>query len=368
MIVTHLFQVLGFVAMEPPTSFSPKALVDETVKVFEAMAPLRPEDVLRGQYAGYRAEPGVAPDSQTETFVALRVAIDNWRWAGVPFYLRTGKRMAESRRVMTITFRDPPQRMFELDSDPGPNQVVFDLGDRGGISANFLAKVHGPTMRLGRARFRFDYDDSFAAAHELEAYERLIHDALIGDRTLFTRADGIERLWELSAPMLAAPRRSGSTTPARGVHPGPTSSSRRAAGTCRTTPDRADRSVMSVTGRPSGAGHAVTASPTRARWRRAARTIGARSARWRPTLMNGPCASWSYLRARAAKSSMLRGSPRFVMRPARAMAMTSANMSFIARAGRTSTRRRASSSPALAKECMTPGGTSMTSPGPVVSV
>jgi glucose-6-phosphate 1-dehydrogenase len=123
----------------------------------------------------------------------------------VPFYLRTGKRMAESRRVMTITFRDPPQRMFESGSDPGPNQVVFDLGDRGGISANFLAKVPGPTMRLGRARFRFDYDDSFAAAHELEAYERLIHDALIGDRTLFTRADGIERLWELSAPVLAAP-------------------------------------------------------------------------------------------------------------------------------------------------------------------
>jgi glucose-6-phosphate 1-dehydrogenase len=194
MIVTHLFQVLGFVAMEPPTSFSPKALVDETVKVFEAMAPLRPEDVLRGQYAGYRGEPGVAPDSQTETFVALRVAIDNWRWAGVPFYLRTGKQMAESRRVMTITFRDPPRRMFESGSDPGPNQVVFDLGDRGGISANFLAKVHGPTMRLGRARFRFDYDDSFAAAHELEAYERLIHDALIGDRTLFTRA-----VWDRAA-------------------------------------------------------------------------------------------------------------------------------------------------------------------------
>jgi glucose-6-phosphate 1-dehydrogenase len=202
MVVTHLFGVLGFVAMEPPTSFSAKALLDETVKVFHAMAPLRPEDVVRGQYVGYREEPGVAADSQTETFVALRVAIENWRWAGVPFYLRTGKRMAESRRLLTITFRDPPRRMFEAVDALGPNQVVFDLGDRGGIAASFLAKVPGPTMRLGQARLRLHYDDSFSTAHELEAYERLIHDALIGDRTLFTRADGIERLWEVSAPLL----------------------------------------------------------------------------------------------------------------------------------------------------------------------
>ena len=202
MVVTHLFQVLGFVAMEPPTSFSARALLDETVKVFHAMAPLRARDMIRGQYTGYRDEPGVARDSQTETFVALRVGIENWRWAGVPFYLRTGKRMAESRRLLTITFRDPPRRMFDSVEGHGPNRVVFDLGDRGGISASFLAKVPGPTMRLGPARFRFDYDDSFAAEHELEAYGRLIHDALMGDRTLFTRADGIERLWEVSAPVL----------------------------------------------------------------------------------------------------------------------------------------------------------------------
>jgi glucose-6-phosphate 1-dehydrogenase len=205
MIVTHLFQVLGFVAMEPPTSLSPKALVDETVKVFEAMLPVRGEDVVRGQYAGYRDEPGVAANSQTETFVALRVAIDNSRWAGVPFYLRTGKRMAETRRLLTITFREPPRRMFGSANGFGPNELVFDLADRGGISASFLAKVPGPAMRLGAARFRFDYDDSFAAASGLEAYERLIHDALVGDHTLFTRADGIERLWEVSAPVLEAP-------------------------------------------------------------------------------------------------------------------------------------------------------------------
>jgi glucose-6-phosphate 1-dehydrogenase len=205
MIVTHLFQVLGFVAMEPPTSFSAKALLDETSKVFEAMAPVRPEDVVRGQYAGYRQEPGVAPDSQTETFVALKVGIENWRWAGVPFYLRTGKCMAETRRVVTIAFRDPPRRMFDSVNGFAPNELVFELGDPGGISAGFLAKVPGPTMELATAQFRFDYEHSFTAANQLEAYERLIHDALLGDRTLFTRADGIERLWEVSAPVLDAP-------------------------------------------------------------------------------------------------------------------------------------------------------------------
>jgi len=205
MIVTHLFQVLGFVAMEPPTSFSAKALLDETSKVFEAMAPVRPEDVVRGQYAGYRQEPGVAPDSQTETFVALKVGIENWRWAGVPFYLRTGKCMAETRRVVTIAFRDPPRRMFDSANGFAPNELVFELGDPGGISAGFLAKVPGPTMELATAQFRFDYEHSFTTANQLEAYERLIHDALLGDRTLFTRADGIERLWEVSAPVLDAP-------------------------------------------------------------------------------------------------------------------------------------------------------------------
>jgi glucose-6-phosphate 1-dehydrogenase len=205
MIVTHLFQVLGFVAMEPPTSFHAKALLDETAKVFDAMAPVRPEDVIRGQYDGYRSEPGVDAASDTETFVALRVAIENWRWAGVPFYLRTGKRMAETRRVLTIAFRDPPRRMFDSQHAFPPNEIVFELGDPGGISTSFLAKVPGPTMQLAPARFTFDYESSFTDAHQLEAYERLIHDALMGDRTLFTRADGIERLWEASMPALTAP-------------------------------------------------------------------------------------------------------------------------------------------------------------------
>ena len=205
MIVTHLLQVLGFVAMEPPTSLSAKALVNETVKVFEAMPPLSPDAVVRGQYAGYRSEPGVAPDSETETFVALRAYVDNWRWAGVPFYLRTGKCLAEGRRVLTITFRDPPRRMFASENGFAPNELVFELGEPGGITAGFMAKVPGPEMQLAPASFRFDYGKSFEGAHELEAYERLIHDALLGDRTLFTRADGIERLWEISAPVLDNP-------------------------------------------------------------------------------------------------------------------------------------------------------------------
>src|SRR6187551_184054 len=115
MVVTHLFQLLGFVAMEPPTSMSAKSLVAERQKVFDAMLPLNPAEVIRGQYAGYREEEGVAPDSDTETFAALRVFIDNWRWAGVPFYLRSGKRLAESHHVLTVAFSEPPRRMFPLD-------------------------------------------------------------------------------------------------------------------------------------------------------------------------------------------------------------------------------------------------------------
>jgi glucose-6-phosphate 1-dehydrogenase len=205
MIVTHLLQVLGFIAMEPPTSFSAKALLDETAKVAESLQPVCREDAVYGQYTGYRDESGVAAGSQTETFVAARFSVDNWRWSGVTFYLRTGKRMAETRQVVTIAFRDPPRRMFQSSNGFGPNELVFELGNPGRISTSFLAKVPGPTMRLGPATFRFDYNDSFTNTSQLEAYERLIHDALIGDRTLFTRSDGIERLWEISAQLIADP-------------------------------------------------------------------------------------------------------------------------------------------------------------------
>jgi glucose-6-phosphate 1-dehydrogenase len=209
MIVTHLFQVLGFVAMEPPTSLSAKSLRDEKGKVFDALQPIDPGHVIRGQYRGYRAEPGVAAASETDTFTALRVEVDNWRWAGVPFYLRSGKSLGQRRQVITVCLREPTLRMFPLDArasrDGRGNQLVIDFDDPGWIATRFLAKEPGPAMRLGEAEMIFRYQDSFQRAHELEGYERLILDAMLGDQSLFTRSDGIERLWEVSAPLLASP-------------------------------------------------------------------------------------------------------------------------------------------------------------------
>jgi glucose-6-phosphate 1-dehydrogenase len=211
MIVTHLFQVLSFVAMEPPTSLQAKALMAERQKVFDSMMPLEPSDAVRGQYAGYREEDGVAGDSETETFVALRTFVDNWRWEGVPFYLRSGKRLAQSRHLLTVAFKEPPRRMFPLDCDQiaesfGHDHLTFELGDPGSISASFLAKVPGPAMRLGEAHMRFSYADTFGGTEQaLDAYERLIHDVMVGDRTLFTDSEAIERLWEVSQPLLDQP-------------------------------------------------------------------------------------------------------------------------------------------------------------------
>ncbi|HUY46346.1 MAG TPA: glucose-6-phosphate dehydrogenase [Streptosporangiaceae bacterium] len=209
MIVTHLFQVLGFVAMEPPTSLSAKSLRDEKGKVFDSVQPLDPAHVVRGQYRGYRAEPGVSAESQTETYAALRVEIDNWRWAGVPFYLRSGKSLPQRRQVITITLKEPTLRMFPVDArtrrDGRGNELVIDFDDPGWIATRFLAKEPGPAMRLGEAEMTFRYKDSFLRAHELEGYERLILDAMLGDQALFTRSDGIERLWEISAPLLDEP-------------------------------------------------------------------------------------------------------------------------------------------------------------------
>jgi glucose-6-phosphate 1-dehydrogenase len=175
------------------------------------MPPLRPDSLVRGQYVGYRDEQGVAPESDTETFVALRVHVDNWRWDGVPFFLRTGKCLAEGARQLTIAFRAPPRRMFPVDchyaaESFGSDHLTFELGDPGSISTSFLAKVPGPTLQLGEAHMDFDYAHAFGGSdHALEAYERLIHDVMIGDHTLFTTADGIERLWEISELVLEQP-------------------------------------------------------------------------------------------------------------------------------------------------------------------
>ena len=209
MVVTHLFQVLGFAAMEPPTSLDATHLRDKTAKVFESLKPIDTAHVVRGQYAGYQDEPGVAPGSGTETLAAVRAEIDNSRWAGVPFLLRSGKNLAASRQVITLGFHQPPLRMFSGrqgdHANGGRNEIVIDFADPGSITTDFLAKEPGAQMRLGEAEMTFRYAESFGTAHGLEGYERLLLDAMIGDQSLFTRADAIERLWEISAPLLEHP-------------------------------------------------------------------------------------------------------------------------------------------------------------------
>ena len=209
MVVTHLFQVLGFVAMEPPTSLAAKPLRDEKGKVFDALKPIDVRHVVRGQYNGFLSTNGVRPDSDTETLVAVRAEVDNWRWHDVPFYLRSGKCMPASRQVITLGLAQPPLRMFHTHEQDAPmgrvNEIVIDFADPGSITVEFMAKVPGPDMALGETSMTFRYADSFAQANALEGYERLILLAMLGDQSLFTRADGIERVWEISEPLLTSP-------------------------------------------------------------------------------------------------------------------------------------------------------------------
>jgi glucose-6-phosphate 1-dehydrogenase len=208
MVVTHLFQILAFMAMEPPTSLEPSPISEEKNKVFRSMLPIQPGDVVRGQYTGYRAEEGVGHESETETFIALKCSIDNWRWAGVPFYLRTGKRLAEGQRIISIAFREPPKSMFPAGSGvgaQGPDHLTFDLADASKMSLSFYGKRPGPGMRLDKLSLQFAMHDTGLIGDVLEAYERLILDAMRGDRTLFTTAEGIERLWQVSTSLLEAP-------------------------------------------------------------------------------------------------------------------------------------------------------------------
>ena len=208
MVVTHLFQILAFMAMEPPTSLEPVPIGEEKNKVFRSMLPIQPADVVRGQYNGYRDEPGVDPESETETFIALKCFIDNWRWAGVPFFLRTGKKMAEGQRIISIAFREPPKSMFPPGSGvgaQGPDHLTFDLADASKMSLSFYGKRPGPGMRLDKLSLQFAMHDTGLIGEVLEAYERLILDAMRGDHTLFNTAEGIERLWQVSIPLLEAP-------------------------------------------------------------------------------------------------------------------------------------------------------------------
>ena len=208
MVVTHLFQILAFVAMEPPTALEPAPISEEKNKVFRSMSVIDPRNVVRGQYSGYRSEEGVDPESDTETFIALKCTIDNWRWAGVPFFLRTGKRLAEGQRIISLAFREPPKSMFPVGSGvgaQGPDHLTFDLADASKMSLSFYGKRPGPGMRLDKLSLQFAMHDTGLIGDVLEAYERLILDAMRGDHTLFTTAEGIERLWELSIPLLESP-------------------------------------------------------------------------------------------------------------------------------------------------------------------
>ncbi len=207
MVVTHLLQILGVVALEPPAHITADSLHLERTEVFTALRPLDPERTVFGQYEGYRDEEGVAEDSQAETFVALEAFVDTWRWSGVPFYLRTGKAMAAGRRTVTIGFRGAPLRIFashDPDEVVRPAELVFELSDDPKVRIEVQAKVPGPGITLGSAALTLDVDQAFGE-DGLEAYERLLHDVMLKDRLLFTRAEQIERLWEVCEPVIAAP-------------------------------------------------------------------------------------------------------------------------------------------------------------------
>ena len=217
MVPNHLFQILTMTTMEPPISFDADEVRNKHAEVLHAIQPLNPEDVLtssvRGQYdegsldgqrvAGYRGEPSVAPDSNTETFVALKLQIDNWRWAGVPFYLRTGKRLAERRTEIVIQFRRTPFVLFRNTTVKNleTNRLVLHIQPDEGISLSFGAKVPGSIMKLGLVNMDFDYCSYFGAEHST-GYERLLRDCMAGDATLFQRADMVEAGWSVIQPIL----------------------------------------------------------------------------------------------------------------------------------------------------------------------
>ena len=215
-VQSHVLQVLSLLTMEPPVSLAPEAIRDEKAKVFRAMRPLDPARTVRGQYVagtvdggkapGYREEDGVPSDSATETFFAAQVEIDSWRWAGVPFYLRTGKRLPRRATEVSVVFRDVPLCFFEGTSvqDLKPNHLVLRIQPEEGINFSFIAKQPGPQVSAQQVSMDFSYRDSFMT-EAAEAYERLIHDAMDGDHTLFAREDSVERAWAVVQPTLDDP-------------------------------------------------------------------------------------------------------------------------------------------------------------------
>jgi glucose-6-phosphate 1-dehydrogenase len=217
-VQNHVMELLSFVAMEPPVSFEASAVRAEKVKVWKAIQPIHPADTVRGQYGpgtvdgkqvpGYRQEERVHPRSQTETYAALRLEIENWRWAGVPFYIRAGKRLAKRVTEITIQFKQPPLLLFK-DSEGKcgegikPNVLSMRIQPDEGISLRFGAKIPGPSMSIGSVNMDFSYAEAFGKS-SANGYERLLLDAMIGDGTLFAHRDGVEATWSLITPILEA--------------------------------------------------------------------------------------------------------------------------------------------------------------------
>ena len=215
MIPNHLFSLMAMVAIDPPVTFDAKGIRDRKAELFTSMPPLKPEDAVRGQYeAGdvhgkamraYRAEPDVAPQSNIETYVALRVVIDSWRWAGVPFYLRTGKHMSDRLTEIAIRFKPAPLSSFQTTdvSALSANWLVIRVQPEEGISLQFEVKKPGPEVELATVRMDFKYKDFFAHEPNI-GYETLLYDVMIGDATLFNRADMVEDAWRVVQPILDA--------------------------------------------------------------------------------------------------------------------------------------------------------------------
>jgi glucose-6-phosphate 1-dehydrogenase len=219
MIQNHMFQLLALVAMEPPISFAGDAVRDEKVKVLQAIRPMGPEEILdrtiRGQYGegeiggqpvrAYRREPKVSPTSATETYAALKLFVENWRWAGVPFYLRSGKRLARRRTEIVVEFRRPPLLLLETAAmgEIDPNRLVLHIQPEEGIEFQVKAKRPGPTVRVETVKLDFSYKD-FGETSAATGYERLLYDCMAGDSTLFHRTDMVEAAWRIATPILDA--------------------------------------------------------------------------------------------------------------------------------------------------------------------
>lgn len=217
-VQNHVMELLSFVAMEPPVSFQADAVRAEKVKVWKAISTIHPADTVRGQYGpgtvdgktvpGYRQEDRVHPRSQTETYAALRLEIENWRWAGVPFYIRAGKRLPKRVTEITIQFKQPPMLLFKggecHDSSAiKPNLISMRIQPDEGISLRFGAKLPGPSMDISPVQMNFSYADAFGKS-SANGYERLLLDAMLGDGTLFAHRDGVEATWALMTPILKA--------------------------------------------------------------------------------------------------------------------------------------------------------------------